>query len=311
MSDFFHISVLKNELTDAVIGDKDGVYCDMTLGGAGHSERLLDMTDRAVLLGIDRDQTALSAAKERLLPYGNRVILEYGNFKDIDLLAEKNNISSFDGIMADLGVSSPQIDDAERGFSYMKDAPLDMRMDKTASFSAYDVVNGYSERELVRIIGLYGEERWAKRIAEFIVKRRPIKTTMELSAAIMAAVPEGAREKGSHPAKRTFQAIRIEVNGELDAVSEAIGKAVGLLKPGGRIGIITFHSLEDRIVKEEFKKLAKGCTCPPDFPVCVCGKKPEIKIITKKPLLPKDEEVRENSRAKSAKLRVAEKLMQE
>lgn len=311
MSDFFHISVLKNELTDAVIGDKDGVYCDMTLGGAGHSERLLDMTDKAVLLGIDRDQTALSAAKERLLPYGNRVILEYGNFKDIDLLAEKNNISSFDGIMADLGVSSPQIDDAERGFSYMKDAPLDMRMDKTASFSAYDVVNGYSERELVRIIGLYGEERWAKRIAEFIVKRRPIKTTMELSAAIMAAVPEGAREKGSHPAKRTFQAIRIEVNGELDAVSEAIGKAVGLLKPGGRIGIITFHSLEDRIVKEEFKKLAKGCICPPDFPVCVCGKKPEIKIITKKPLLPKDEEVRENSRAKSAKLRVAEKLMQE
>lgn len=311
MSDFFHISVLKNELTDAVIGDKDGVYCDMTLGGAGHSERLLGMTDKAVLLGIDRDQTALSAAKERLLPYGDRVILEHGNFKDIDLLAEKNNISEFDGIMADLGVSSPQIDDAERGFSYMKDAPLDMRMDKTASFSAYDVVNGYSERELVRIIGLYGEERWAKRIAEFIVKRRPIKTTMELSAAIMAAIPEGAREKGSHPAKRTFQAIRIEVNGELDAVSEAIGKAVGLLKPGGRIGIITFHSLEDRIVKEEFKKLAKGCTCPPDFPVCVCGKKPEIKIVTKKPLLPKDEEVRENSRAKSAKLRVAEKLMQE
>lgn len=311
MSDFFHISVLKNELTEAIIGDKNGVYCDMTLGGAGHSSRLLEMTDKAMLLGIDRDLTALNAAKERLMPYKDRIILEHKNFKDIDLLAEKNNIKAFDGIMADLGVSSPQIDDAERGFSYMKDAPLDMRMDKTSSFSAYNVVNEYPEKELVRIIGLYGEERWAKRVAEFIVKRRPIKTTMELTAAVMAAIPEGAREKGSHPAKRTFQAIRIEVNGELDAVSEAIGKAVDLLKPGGRIGIITFHSLEDRIVKEEFKKLAKGCTCPPDFPVCICGKKPKIKIITKKPILPSDEEVGENPRAKSAKLRIAKKIMQD
>lgn len=308
MTEFEHVSVLKNELTEGIITDKNGYYCDMTLGGAGHSERLLETAKGAHLLGIDRDREALCAAEKRLLPFSDRVILVHSNFKDIDICAEENGILSFDGIMADLGVSSPQLDEAERGFSYMKDAPLDMRMDTDSDFSAYDVVNTYKEKKLTEIIGLYGEERWAKRIAEFICKRRPIKTTFELVDAIMAAVPAGAREKGGHPAKRTFQAIRIEVNGELSAVSEAIGKAVGLLKKGGRIGIITFHSLEDRIVKEEFKKLEKGCTCPPDFPICVCGKSPEIKIITKKPILPSAEEIGRNSRAKSAKLRIAEKI---
>ncbi len=308
MPEFNHVSVLKEELTDGIITDKNGIYCDMTLGGAGHSRRLLELTDKAKLLGIDRDPLALSVAKERLSEFGERVILYHGNFSEIDLAAEKNAIDGFDGIMADLGVSSPQLDDAERGFSYMHDAPLDMRMDTTSDFSAYDVVNGYSENELMRIIGTYGEERWAKRIAQFIVKNRPVKTTLELVEIIKAAVPAGAREKGGHPAKRTFQAIRIEVNGELSSVEEALSKAVSLLKSGGRIGVITFHSLEDRLVKQVFQTLAKGCTCPSSFPVCVCGKKPEIKIITKKPVLPGEEEIEGNSRAKSAKLRIAEKL---
>lgn len=308
MPEFNHISVLKEELTDGIITDKNGIYCDMTLGGAGHSKRLLELTDKAVLMGIDRDPLALSVAEERLSDFGERVKLYHGNFSEIDIAAEENGIEEFDGIMADLGVSSPQLDDADRGFSYMHDAPLDMRMDTTKEFSAYDVVNGYSESELMRIIGTYGEERWAKRIAEFIVKNRPVKTTSELVEIIKAAVPAGAREKGGHPAKRTFQAIRIEVNGELASVEEALFKAVDLLKSGGRIGVITFHSLEDRIVKQAFQTLAKGCTCPSSFPVCVCGKKPEIKIITKKPILPGDDEIERNSRAKSAKLRIAEKL---
>ena len=308
MSEFNHVSVLKEELTDGIITDKNGIYCDMTLGGAGHSKRLLEITDKAILLGIDRDPLALSVAKERLSEFSDRVKLYHGNFSEIDIAAEENGISAFDGIMADLGVSSPQLDDAERGFSYMHDAPLDMRMDTTSEFSAYDVVNGYSEAELMRIIGTYGEERWAKRIAEFIVKSRPIKNTLELVEVIKAAVPAGAREKGGHPAKRTFQAIRIEVNGELDAVKEALEKAVSLLKSGGRIGVITFHSLEDRLVKQAFQAMAKGCTCPSSFPICVCGKQPEIKIITKKPILPSDGELENNSRSKSAKLRIAEKI---
>ncbi|MBR6720029.1 MAG: 16S rRNA (cytosine(1402)-N(4))-methyltransferase RsmH [Clostridia bacterium] len=308
MPEFNHVSVLKEELTSGIITDRNGIYCDMTLGGAGHSKRLLELTDKAVLLGIDRDPLALEVARERLSDFSDRVKLYHGNFSEIDIAAWENEIDAFDGIMADLGVSSPQLDDADRGFSYMHDAPLDMRMDTTSDFSAYDVVNKYSEAELMRIIGSYGEERWAKRIAEFIVKNRPVKTTLELVDIIKAAVPAGAREKGGHPAKRTFQAIRIEVNGELEAVENALGKAVSLLKSGGRIGVITFHSLEDRLVKQTFQTLAKGCTCPSSFPVCVCGKQPEIKIITKKPILPADKEIIENSRAKSAKLRIAEKL---
>ncbi len=306
--EFSHISVFKDELTDGIITDKNGTYCDMTLGGAGHSKTLLEKTDKAVLLGIDKDPLALSVAKERLSDFKERVHLFHGDFKDIDIAAKENGIEEFDGIMADLGVSSPQIDEAMRGFSYMHDAPLDMRMNTESDFSAHDVVNGYSAEELTRIIGTYGEERWAKRIAEFIVKERPINTTLELVEVIKKAVPQGAREKGGHVAKRTFQAIRIEVNGELESVTEVIEKAVGLLKKGGRIGIITFHSLEDRIVKQAFNTLAKGCTCPPSFPICVCGKKPSVKIVTKKPILPSDEEVERNSRAKSAKLRIAEKI---
>lgn len=305
--EFRHVSVLREELTDGIVTKPNGIYCDMTVGGAGHSLRLLEKTENATLIGIDRDPAAICAAEERLSGYRERVRLVHSDFRDIDEVAALCGVTAFDGIMADLGVSSPQLDDAARGFSYMHSAPLDMRMDTTKDFSAADVVNGYKEDELCRIIGLYGEERWAKRIASFIVRRRPIHTTGELVEAIEAAIPAGAREKGSHPAKRTFQAIRIEVNGELDAISEVLKKAVPLLKSGGRLGIITFHSLEDRIVKQTFLQMAKGCTCPPDFPVCVCGKTPEINILTRKPILPSAEETEDNPRAKSAKLRIAEK----
>lgn len=307
MAEFEHISVMKHELAAGILTDENGIYCDMTVGGGGHSRCLLEQAKGASLLGIDRDPAALAAAKETLACFGERVTLVHSNFKDIDAAAASCGVSAFDGIMADLGVSSPQLDWPERGFSYMKDAPLDMRMDTTSDFSAYDVVNGYSASELCRIIGSFGEERWAKRIAQFIVARRPIKTTLELVDAITAAVPKGARGAGGHPAKRTFQAIRIEVNGELSAIGEALIKAVSLLKSGGRLGVITFHSLEDRLVKQTFQTLAKGCTCPPDFPVCVCGKTPEITLITRKPILPSEAETGENTRAKSAKLRIAQK----
>lgn len=308
MTEFKHISVLRSELVDGIIGNEDGIYADLTLGAGGHTELLAEKCTKAKIMGVDRDPAALEASGQRLKPFSERILRVHGNFRDVDILAKEQGIDEFDGIMADLGVSSPQLDEAERGFSYMNDAPLDMRMDTTSEFSAYDVVNGYSEKELCRIIGEYGEERWAKRIAQFIVKGRPINTTHELVEVIKAAIPAGAREKGGHPAKRTFQAIRIEVNGELDAVSDMLRKAVSLLKPGGKIGVITFHSLEDRIVKQTFSELAKGCTCPGDFPVCVCGKKPEIKLVTRKPILPSEEEERENSRSKSAKLRIAEKI---
>ncbi len=307
MAEFTHVSVMKHELTDGILTDKTGIYCDMTLGGGGHSRCLLEKAAGASLIGIDRDPAALQTAKKALACFGDRVKLVHSNFKDIDVAASSCGVSSFDGIMADFGVSSPQLDWPERGFSYMKDAPLDMRMDTTSDFSACDVVNGYSASELCRVIGTYGEERWAKRIAQFIVARRPIKTTFELVEAIIAAVPKGARDSGGHPAKRTFQAIRIEVNGELEAIGEGLLKAVSLLKSGGRLGVISFHSLEDRLVKQTFQTLAKGCTCPPDFPVCVCGKKPEITLVTRKPILPSDEEIGQNARAKSAKLRIVQK----
>ncbi|MDP4133664.1 MAG: 16S rRNA (cytosine(1402)-N(4))-methyltransferase RsmH [Bacillota bacterium] len=305
---FKHISVLKNELVEGIITDKSGTYCDMTLGGGGHTKRLLELAPNSKVMAIDRDEAAINAAKENLSDYFTRVIFVNDNFINIKEAAKENGIEGFDGIMADLGVSSPQLDNPERGFSYMSDALLDMRMDRRSDFSAMNVVNEYSADKLCKIIGLYGEERWAKRIAEFIVKARPIKTTGELVEVIKSAVPQGAREKGGHPAKRTFQAIRIEVNGELDAIESAINSACDLLKPSGRIGIITFHSLEDRIVKQSFASLAKGCTCPRDFPICICGNKPKIQIITKKPVLPSTSEEEQNSRAKSAKLRIAEKL---
>ena len=305
--EFHHVTVLLHETVDSIEVKKGGVYADFTLGGGGHTSLILEKGGK--VYGIDRDITAIENAQKRFADCD--FIAVHDNFSNIKEIARKNNIEAFDGIIADLGVSSPQLDEAERGFSYMNDAPLDMRMDKRDALTAHKVVNSYSKEELRRIITDYGEERWAARIAEFIVKRRAeksIDTTFELVDVIKAAIPQSARKDGPHPAKRTFQAIRIEVNGELSSVEEALSKAVSLLKSGGRIGVITFHSLEDRIVKQAFQTLAKGCTCPSSFPVCVCGKKPEIKIITKKPILPSDAEIAGNSRAKSAKLRIAEKL---
>lgn len=307
---FAHTSVLLSQTVDAV-SRGGGIYVDGTLGGGGHSEEILKKNPGCRLIGIDRDSEAIAAAKKRLEPYGERVTLVNGNFVDVRAILSGLGIEKISGAVLDLGVSSYQLDNAERGFSYMKDAPLDMRMNRSDSKSAYDVVNGYEKDRLCDIFYRYGEERWSKRIAEFIVKRRqqaPVKTTGELCEIISAAIPAGAREKNSHPAKRVFQAIRIEVNGELEILKNAIFDFVSFLDKKGRLAIITFHSLEDRIVKQSFGELATGCTCPKDFPVCVCGKQPVVKIITKKPILPAEEEQRINSRSRSAKLRVAEKL---
>ena len=309
--EFKHISVLLNECIDGLDIKKDGIYADGTLGGGGHSFHIasaLDGTGR--LIGIDQDKNAIEAAKKRLAGFDN-VTYVHNNFCNIDKIANERGIEKFRGILLDLGVSSHQLDEADRGFSYQHDAPLDMRMDVRKSLSAYSVVNTYSQDELYRVIRDYGEERWAKRIAEFIVSERkvkPIETTFELVSVIKKAVPKGARSDGPHPAKRTFQAIRIEVNGELEILESTIKKMVGLLESGGRLCIITFHSLEDRIVKNTFRELEDPCTCPRDFPVCVCGKKPQIKIMTRKPVLPSGEELAANKRSHSAKLRIAEKL---
>jgi len=307
--DFSHVSVLLKESIELLNIKPGGIYFDLTLGGGGHSLEILKRGGRVV--GIDQDTAAIRASEERLKEYSENLTLVHDNFKNLKTIAKNLNIDKADGIIADLGVSSHQLDEAQRGFSYMQDAPLDMRMDQSRDFSAYDVVNFYSEDELYRIIKEYGEEKWAKRIAEFIVNERKdkeIKTTFELVKIIKKAIPKGARIDGPHPAKRTFQAIRIEVNGELDALKETIIDAVDLLNTGGRIAVITFHSLEDRIVKDEFKKLQKGCTCPPNFPVCVCELEPKLKIITKKPITADEKELEENHRARSAKLRVAEKI---
>lgn len=308
--EFAHTSVLLAQTVDAV-SRGDGIYVDGTLGGGGHSEAILKKNPHCRLIGIDRDGEAIAAAGKRLEPYGDRVTLVNGNFADVKAILTGLGIEKISGAVLDLGVSSYQLDNAERGFSYMKDAPLDMRMNRGDSRSAYDVVNGYTKDRLCDIFYRYGEERWSKRIAEFIVKRResaPVKTTGELCEIISAAIPAGAREKNSHPAKRVFQAIRIEVNGELEILKNAITDFVSFLDKKGRLAIITFHSLEDRIVKQSFGELATGCTCPKDFPVCVCGKQPVVKIITRKPVLPAEEEQKINSRSRSAKLRVAEKL---
>ncbi|WP_291561962.1 MULTISPECIES: 16S rRNA (cytosine(1402)-N(4))-methyltransferase RsmH [unclassified Clostridium] len=306
--DFKHISVLLEECIDALNIKEDGIYVDCTLGGAGHSNEILKkLSSKGRLIGIDQDLDALNAAKERLKNYEN-VTFVHNNFYNIKEVLEELKIEKVDGVLMDLGVSSYQLDEAERGFSYMKDAPLDMRMNRENSFSAYNVINDYSEEELSDVIKSFGEEKFAKRIANFIVNRRPINTTLELSNIITAAIPAKFRREGGHPAKRTFQAIRIEVNKELTILNKTIEDAVEFLNKEGRIAIITFHSLEDRIVKNKFKELQNPCTCPKELPMCVCGKTPIVKLISKKPIEPSLEEKNLNSRSKSAKLRVAEKI---
>lgn len=309
--EFKHVSVLLNECLEALDIKENGIYVDCTLGGAGHSSEILKrLSNKGTLVGIDQDTDALKAAGERLKQYNN-VRYVHNNFYNIDSILEELNIPRVDGILMDLGVSSYQLDEAERGFSYMKDAPLDMRMNKDNDFSAYDVVNNYSEEELYRIIKDYGEERFAKRISNFIVNRRKekaIETTLELVDIIKAAIPAKARRDGPHPAKRTFQAIRIEVNSELTILNKAIEDGVNKLNEGGRMAIITFHSLEDRIVKLKFRELANPCTCPKEFPICVCGKKPLVKLVSRKAIEPSKEEVDENPRSRSAKLRVIERI---
>ena len=311
MSEFYHISVLLQECIDGLAIKPDGIYVDGTLGGAGHSGQIARRLEKGLLVGIDRDPVALKAAGERLAPFGERVKLVHSNFCEMAQVLENLGISGVDGILLDLGVSSPQLDDGSRGFSYMADAPLDMRMNGEDSLTAYEVVNSWPYEELKRILYDYGEERYAPQIASAICRRRentPIKTTLELVDIIRSAMPPAALREKQHPAKRSFQAIRIAVNDELGAVEQAMKAAIPLLNPGGRLVIITFHSLEDRIVKNAMAEAAKGCTCPPNFPVCVCGKKPKVKLITKKPITASDEELEVNSRSRSAKLRICEKL---
>lgn len=309
--EFKHVSVLLNECMDGLNIKENGIYVDCTLGGAGHSSEILkSLSDSGLLIGIDQDNDALRAAKERLKEFSN-VKYVHSNFYNIDNILNELGIDKVDGILMDLGVSSYQLDQGERGFSYMQDAPLDMRMNRDNDFSAYDIVNNYTEEELFKIIKDYGEERFAKRIANFIVNRRvesPIKTTLELVEIIKSAIPAKARREGPHPAKRTFQAIRIEVNSELKILDKTIEDGINRLNKGGRMAIITFHSLEDRIVKLKFRQLQDPCTCPKEFPVCVCGKKPIVKLISRKGIAPTKEEIDENPRSRSAKLRVIEKL---
>ena len=308
--EFKHYSVLLKESVDYLDVKPDGIYIDATLGGGGHSYEILSRGAKRVI-GIDQDREAIDAATKRLCEFRDKAVTVNRNFSEIKSILDELGIEKIDGAVMDLGVSSYQLDNAERGFSYMHDAPLDMRMNRNTPKSAYDVVNTYSEQELMRIFYEYGEEKWSSRIAKFIVEKRKEKeilTTYELSDIIKAAIPKAARMDGGHPAKRIFQAIRIEVNGELEILKQAICDFTDELKPGGVLSIITFHSLEDRIVKKTFVELAKGCTCPKSFPVCVCNKTPEIKILTSKPILPSERELDENSRSKSAKLRVAVKL---
>lgn len=311
--EFEHKPVMLDECIASLNIDKDGIYIDGTLGGAGHSTEIIKRLDNGTLIGIDQDAAAIEASGKRLKEVqGNAgLILIRGNFRDMAELVRRHGIEKADGILLDIGVSSHQLDEAERGFSYQKDAPLDMRMDRSRSLDAATIVNTYKEKEIRDIIREYGEENWAARIASFIVRARSegrIETTGQLADIIKAAIPAQARREGPHPAKRTFQALRIAVNDELNALREAVDSAVSILKPGGRLSIITFHSLEDRIVKNEFQRREKPCVCPPSFPVCVCGKKPELRVLTRKPVLPSPREIGQNPRARSAKLRTAMKL---
>ena len=304
-----HVSVLLNECIEALCIKPDGVYVDGTLGLGGHSSEIAKRLTTGLLIGIDRDETAIERAGARLAPYGERVRLVHGNFSDVASILDRLGIDAVDGMLFDLGVSSPQLDEAHRGFSYMQDAPLDMRMDGSASLSAHDVINTWPEERLRRILYDYGEERYAPRIAAAIVRarqERPIETTLELVEIIRSAMPAAALREKQHPAKRSFQAIRIAVNDELGAVQTMMDTAPDKLRPGGRLAVISFHSLEDRIVKNGIRRREDGCTCPRDFPVCTCGFVQTLRSVSRKPILPSPEEQTANPRARSAKLRVAE-----
>ena len=306
-----HKPVLLDECLEALAIKPDGIYLDGTLGRAGHSLEIVKRLTTGRLIGIDRDETAIAAAQERLADYADRVTLVHSNFDRVGEILDELGIDGADGMLFDLGVSSPQLDDAGRGFSYMHDAPLDMRMDRTAALCAREVVNEWSYEELRRILFTYGEERYAPVIAKHIVQKRqeaPIETTLQLAQIIKAAMPAAALREKQHPAKRSFQAIRIAVNGELDALSPMLEAAADKLHTGGRLAVISFHSLEDRIIKKTMQALATGCTCPPNFPVCVCGRKPKLKLISRQPIVSGEAELAYNPRARSAKLRVAEKL---
>ena len=304
-----HVSVLLNECIEALCIKPDGVYVDGTLGLGGHSSEIAKRLTTGLLIGIDRDETAIERAGARLAPYGERVKLVHGNFSDVASILDRLGVDAVDGMLFDLGVSSPQLDEAHRGFSYMQDAPLDMRMDGSASLSAHDVINTWPEERLRRILYDYGEERYAPRIAAAIVRarqERPIETTLELVEIIRSAMPAAALREKQHPAKRSFQAIRIAVNDELGAVQTMMDTAPDKLRPGGRLAVISFHSLEDRIVKNGIRRREDGCTCPRDFPVCTCGFVQTLRSVSRKPILPSPEEQTANPRARSAKLRVAE-----
>lgn len=310
---FAHVSVLLTEAVDALKPERGGLFVDCTAGGGGHSEEILKrLPHGSKLISLDQDERAVLRCRERLAAYGTASTVIKANFSAVGEVLDGLGIQKIDGALWDLGVSSVQLDEADRGFSYMADAPLDMRMDQSGSITAADIVNDYSEEELCRILREYGEEKFNRRIAFEIVKSRAdhrIETTRQLADIVIGAVPAAARHKESqHPARRTFQALRIEVNGELRVIEPSLQEAVARLRPGGRAAVITFHSLEDRIVKQVFQKMESPCECPPDFPVCTCGKKPVVKRVTKKPILPSEKEVAENPRARSAKLRVAEKI---
>ena len=311
MSEFHHVSVLLEECIEGLNIRPDGIYVDGTLGGAGHSSQIAARLTTGRLIGIDRDPVALQAASQRLAPYMDKVTLVHSNFSEIANVLDSLNVEAVDGVLLDLGVSSPQLDDAQRGFSYMADAPLDMRMNSHDALTAEEIVNTWSYEELRRILFDYGEERYAPQIAANICRKREekaIKTTFELVDIIRGAMPASALREKQHPAKRSFQAIRIAVNDELGAVRKVMETAIPRLRPNGRLAIITFHSLEDRIVKNGMADAAKGCICPPNFPVCVCGRKPSVKVITRKPIVSGEEELERNPRARSAKLRVCEKI---
>ncbi len=304
--DYKHTSVLLDECIDKLNIKKDGVYLDLTLGGAGHSSEILKRLENGLLIGIDRDEEALKNSLDRLKAISPNFVLAKANFKDFDMILDELEIEKIDGVLMDLGVSSYQLDNVDRGFSYHTNSILDMRMDQSQKIDAQYIVNNYSEEELSRIIKEYGEENWAARIAKFIVEERPLKTTEDLVNVIKKAVPASARDN-KHPARRTFQAIRIAVNDELNIIDKTIEKIVDRLNEKGRLLVISFHSLEDRIVKEKFKFLEKSCICPPEYPVCNCNKEKQVKIVTKKPIVASDKELEDNSRSRSAKLRIIEK----